>query len=67
MIDWNNDSQIASNLYKTSLEVRDIECCFIGKTNSLLIQNYQVDGHWASWWLGKKGEDHAEEICEVYS
>lgn len=45
MTDGSSDSQIASNIYKTSLEVRDVEGCFIGKTNSLLIQNYQRDGH----------------------
>lgn len=53
-MDWSNDSQIASNIYKISLEVRDVECCFIGKTNLLLIQNYQGDGHNVSWEMGKR-------------
>ena len=53
-MDWSNDSQTTSNIYKTSLGVRDVEGCFIGKTNLLLIQNYQGDGHRVSWGLGKR-------------
>lgn len=53
-MDWSNDSQTASNIYKTSLGVRDVEGCFTGKTNLLLIQNYQGDGHRVSWGLGKR-------------
>lgn len=28
MMDWSNDSQIASKIYKTSLGVIDVEGCF---------------------------------------
>ena len=54
MMDWSNDSQIASKIYKTSPGVRDVEGCFIGKTNLLFIQNYQGDGHKVSWELRKR-------------
>lgn len=43
-MDWSNDSQTVSNIYKTSLGVRDVEGCFIGKTNLLLIQKL------SRWW-----------------